>query len=459
MQKKHTMETLINYAKTYGYVFQGSEIYGGLANTWDYGPLGSELKKNIKDLFWKRFVQESPHNVGLDSSILLNPKTWEASGHTDSFADPLIDCKQCKTRHRADHLIEAHDETIMADAMDFEQMNAYIKKHEVTCPACGAKNFTDIREFNLMFKTAQGVTDEATQSIFLRPETAQGIFLDFKHVQRSARLKIPFGIVQIGKSFRNEITPGNFIFRTREFEQMELEFFIKPGEEHTWFDYWLNFSKQFLLDLGLKEENLRLHDHDEAQLSHYSNMTTDIEYHFPMGFDELWGIASRTDYDLKQHQAHANTNLEYIDSGSKERYIPYVIEPSLGVERLFLAILSDAYNEETLENNETRLHLKLHPALAPYKLAVLPLIKKHHRQRAQELYQRLAKHFPITYDEAGNIGKRYRRQDAIGTPYCLTIDHDSMEDNTYTLRDRNDMSQVRLTEDEVIAFIKEKIFF
>lgn len=459
MQKKHTMETLINYAKTYGYVFQGSEIYGGLANTWDYGPLGSELKKNLKDLFWQRFVQESPHNVGLDSSILLNPKTWEASGHTDSFADPLIDCKNCKTRHRADHLIETHDETIHADAMDFDEMNTYIKEKNVTCPNCGAKEFTDIREFNLMFKTSQGVLDDKTQDIFLRPETAQGIFLNFKNIQRSSRLKIPFGIVQIGKSFRNEITPGNFIFRTREFEQMELEFFVKPGEEETWFDYWLDFSKQFLLDLGIHPDNLRMSVHDEAQLSHYSNMTTDIQYHYPMGFDELWGIASRTDFDLKQHQEHANTNLEYIDSGNGERYLPYVIEPSLGVERLFLAILSDAYREETLANDETRIHLKLHPALAPYKLAIFPLIKKHHKEEAQRLYQTLGKHFPVTYDEAGNIGKRYRRQDAIGTPYCLTVDHDSMDDGTYTIRDRNDMSQIRLNETELIAFIKEKIQF
>ncbi len=459
MQKKHTMETLINYAKTYGYVFQGSEIYGGLANTWDYGPLGSELKKNIKDLFWKRFVQESPHNVGLDSSILLNPKTWEASGHTDSFADPLIDCKNCKTRHRADHLIEKHDETIKADAMDFAAMNGYIKDHAIPCPACGSKDFTDIREFNLMFKTSQGVLDDKTQAIFLRPETAQGIFLDFKNVQRSARLKIPFGIVQIGKSFRNEITPGNFIFRTREFEQMELEFFVKPGGEEDWFNYWLDFSKQFLLDLGLNKDNLRFSVHDESQLSHYSNMTTDIEYNYPMGFDELWGIASRTDYDLSKHQEYSNTNLEYIDSGTGERYIPYVIEPSLGVERLFLAILSDAYLEETLASNETRVHLKLHPALAPYKLAIFPLIKKHHRSEAERLYKTLAKHFPVTYDEAGNIGKRYRRQDAIGTPYCLTVDHDSMDDGTYTIRDRNDMSQIRLTETELIAFIKDKIQF
>jgi len=456
---KQTMETLINYCKNYGFVFQGSEIYGGLANTWDYGPLGVELKNNIKRLFWKRFVQESPYNVGLDSSILLNPKTWEASGHIGGFNDPLIDCKSCKTRHRADHLAEAHDDTVLADGMSNKELENYIAANKVRCPDCGAHNFTDIRQFNMMFKTSLGVLDEAAQSIYLRPETAQGIFLNFKQIQRASRLKIPFGIVQTGKSFRNEITPGNFIFRTREFEQMELEFFCKPGSEKSWFDYWKKASMQFLLDLGIAEKNLRFVDHEESQLSHYSDATTDIEYNYPFGFDELWGIASRTDFDLRSHQEHAEVNLEYFDEITKERYLPYVIEPSLGVERLFLSLLSEAYTEETLEKDETRINLKLHPALAPYKVAVLPLMKKHHREEALRLREKLAKHFMVSYDESGNIGRRYRRQDAIGTPFALTVDHDSIEDKTYTIRERDTMEQIRLSEDELIDYLTKKTAF
>ncbi len=454
-----TMEQLIIYAKQYGFVFQGSEIYGGLANTWDYGHLGVELKRNLKNLFWQRFVQESPYNVGLDSSILLNPKTWEASGHIDSFNDPLIDCKSCHARHRADHIIESHDDTILADAMTNEEMESYIETHGLTCPSCGAHNFTNIRQFNLMFKTHQGVVGDKAQEIFLRPETAQGIFLNFKNIERSGRLKLPFGIAQIGKSFRNEITPGNFIFRTREFEQMELEFFCKPGSEMEWFEYWKRASKQFLIDLGLGEDNLTMSDHDESQLSHYSNATTDIEYNYPWGFDELWGIASRTNFDLSAHQAHSEETLEYIDQEEGTRYIPYVVEPSLGVERLFLSILAEAYTTETLEGGEERLNMKFHPAVAPYKAAVLPLIKKHHREEAHAVYASLGRIAPVVYDEAGKIGKRYRRQDAIGTPYAVTIDHQTMEDGTVTVRERDTMEQFRMHKDDVPPFIQKKIKF
>ncbi len=457
--KAKSMETLINYAKNYGFVYQGSEIYGGLANTWDYGPLGVELKNNLKQAFWKRFVQESPYNVGLDSSILLNPNAWVASGHVGGFNDPLIDCKACQTRHRADHLIETYDPSVHADGMKINEMEAYIKDNHIPCPACGKHDFTTIRQFNLMFKTSQGVVDEQGLDLYLRPETAQGIFLDFKHVQRTSRLKVPFGIVQIGKSFRNEITPGNFIFRTREFEQMELEFFCKPGTEKTWFDYWKKESMQFLIDLNLHADNLTFEDHDASQLSHYSNMTTDIEYKYPFGFDELWGIASRTDYDLTQHQTHSETSLEYMDPVTNEKYIPYVVEPSLGVERLFLAVLNEAYTSETLESGEERINLNIHPALAPYKVAVLPLIKKHHKEEAEKVYRALSKHVMAVYDEAGKIGRRYRRQDAIGTPFAVTIDHDSLEDGTYTLRDKNTMEQTRLSLDEIIAHIEKRIKF
>lgn len=455
---KISMDKLTNYAKNYGFVFQGSELYGGLSNTWDYGPLGVELKNNLKNLWWRRFVQESPYNVGLDSAILMNPKTWEASGHVEQFTDPMIDCKSCKTRHRADHLVEQFDENVVADGMSSEELQAFINEHKIPCPNCGAFDYTPLRHFNLMFETSLGVIDDKQQTLYLRPETCQGIFLNFKHVVRTARVKVPFGIAQTGKSFRNEITPKNFIFRTREFEQMELEFFCKPGTEMDWFDYWKEASLQFLLDLGLKEESLRMSDHDESQLSHYSNATTDIEYDYPFGFDELWGIASRTDYDLTQHQEHSGTSLEYQDPVTNEKYIPYVIEPSLGVDRLFLAVLADAYEEEALEDGETRVHLKLHPALAPNKVAILPLIKKRHRDDALRLYKKLSKHFQIVYDESGKIGRRYRRQDAIGTPLALTVDDEGPEDG-YTIRHRDTMEQVRIKEDDLIAYIEKHVAF
>lgn len=456
---KIKMEDLVNYAKNYGFVFQGSEIYGGLANTWDYGPLGVELKNNIKQAWWKKFIQENKLNVGLDSSILLNPKTWEASGHVGGFSDPLMDCKSCNTRHRADKLIEDFDSSVNADSWTNEQMMIFIKDNNIVCPNCGKLDYTDIRQFNLMFKTSQGVVSDSESDIYMRPETAQGIFLNFKSVQRAARKKVPFGIGQIGKSFRNEITPGNFIFRTREFEQMELEFFCKPGTEMDWFNYWKNESKNFLLSLGLKEEDIVLKDHEEEQLSHYSNATTDIEFRFPWGFDELWGIASRTDYDLTQHQTHSGKSLLYMDPETNEKYLPYVIEPSLGVERLFLAILSSAYKEETLEDGETRINLQLLPAIAPYKVAILPLIKKYHKDLAIEMEQYLAKFFTVTYDEAGKIGKRYRRQDAIGTPYVVTVDDESVKNEMFTVRDRDTMEQVSLSKKELVPYLLEKLYY
>jgi glycyl-tRNA synthetase len=457
---KFNMEDLVNYAKNYGFVYQGSEIYGGLANTWDYGPLGVQLKNNIKNAWWKKFIQENNLNVGLDSSILLNPKTWEASGHVGGFSDPLTDCKSCHTRHRADKLIEdASNGEINADGWSNEQMMNYIKDHHITCPNCGALDYTEIRQFNLMFKTSQGVVSDTSSDIYLRPETAQGIFLNFKNVQRTSRKKVPFGIGQIGKSFRNEITPGNFIFRVREFEQMELEFFCKPGTELEWFSYWKQQASDFLLSLGLKEEDIRLRDHDVEQLSHYSNATTDIEYKFPWGFDELWGIASRTDYDLTQHQNHSGQNLTYLDPDTNEKYLPYVIEPSLGVERLFLAVMASSYKEETLENGETRINMMFAPHLAPYKVAVLPLIKKYHKEKADEMVAFLSKLFTVTYDDSGKIGKRYRRQDAIGTPYVLTVDDNSLNDDMFTLRDRDTMEQITLHKDELLSYLTNKLFY
>jgi len=454
------MEDLVNYAKNYGFVYQGSEIYGGLANTWDYGPLGVELKNNIKNAWWKKFIQENNLNVGLDSSILLNPKTWEASGHIGGFSDPLTDCKKCNTRHRADKLIENFsDNSIIADGWTNEAMMEYIKTNKIVCPNCGELDYTEIRQFNLMFKTSQGVVSGANNDLYLRPETAQGIFLNFKNIQRTSRKKIPFGIGQIGKSFRNEITPGNFIFRTREFEQMELEFFTKPGDEMKWFNYWKNQSYEFLLSLGLKAENIRLRDHSWEQLSHYSNATTDIEYKFAWGFDELWGIASRTDYDLRQHQDHSKQSLMYLDPITNEKYLPYVIEPSLGVERLFLAILSEAYTIEKLENDEDRINLKLLPSLAPYKIAVFPLIKKYHKELADEMVAYLSKFFTITYDDSGNIGRRYRRQDAIGTPFALTIDDLAVKENKFTIRDRDTMKQIILTKEELVPYLMEKLYY
>ena len=456
--EKLTMEKLVAFCKQYGYVFQGSEIYGGLANTWDYGSLGVLLKNNIKNAWMKKFIQEDINCVGLDSAILMNPKTWEASGHIATFSDPLIDCKKCKTRHRADKLVEA-DGVEDAGGMNHEELMNYIKEHNITCPNCGALDYTDIREFNLMFKTFQGVTEDAKNTVYLRPETAQGIFVDFLNVQRSMRLKVPFGIGQVGKSFRNEITPGNFIFRVREFEQMEMEFFCKPGDELKWHQYYKDYCYNFLLSLGIKKENLRLRDHSKEELSFYSNATTDIEYKFPFGFGELWGIASRTDYDLTQHQRVSGVSQAYLDPETNEKYIPYVIEPSVGVDRMFLTVLCDAYEEEILDNNETREVLHLHPYLAPYKVAVLPLAKKYHSEKAHEVWKNLASKFSCSYDEAGSIGKRYRRCDAIGTPFAITIDDETINNNTVTVRDRDTMEQVVVKLDELENYIKERIEF
>ena len=456
------MEKLVSLCKGRGYVYPGSEIYGGLANSWDYGPLGVELKQNIKNAWRKKFIQENKYNVGLDAAILMNPETWVASGHVGGFSDPLIDCKECKTRHRADKLIEEwmHENNCeeVVDGWPDEKMIGYMKEHHIVCPNCGKENFTDIRKFNLMFKTFQGVTEDAKAEIYLRPETAQGIFVNFKNVQRTTRRKVPMGIAQIGKSFRNEITPGNFIFRIREFEQMELEFFCKPGTELEWHKYWKDFCKNWLLNLGIKEENIRLRDHSKEELSHYSNATTDIEFTFPFGWGELWGIASRTDFDLRRHMEHSKQDLSYLDPETNEKYIPYVIEPSLGCDRVALAFLCNAYDEEEIAEGDVRTVLHLHPALAPYKVAVLPLSKKL-SDKATEVYEMLSKKFMCDYDEAGSIGKRYRREDEIGTPYCVTIDFDTLEDNQVTVRDRDTMEQVRLPIDELEAWIQEKIEF
>ena len=459
LNTEKTMEKIVALCKNRGFVYSGSEIYGGLANTWDYGPLGVELKSNIKKAWWKRFVQETPYNVGLDSAILMNPETWIASGHLGGFSDPLMDCKACKTRHRADNLIENFDGTNVAGWTN-QQMMDYIREKAIVCPECGKSDFTDIRQFNLMFKTFQGVTEDSKSELYLRPETAQGIFVNFANIQRTSRKKVPFGVGQIGKSFRNEITPGNFIFRVREFEQMELEFFCKPGTDLEWFGYWRSYCKNFLLDLGIKEENLRLRDHDPEELSFYSKATTDFEYLFPFGWGELWGIADRTDYDLTQHQNHSGKSLEYFDPEDNSKYIPYVIEPSLGVERLFLSIVTEAYDEEGIdaEKNDTRTVMHLHPALAPVKACVLPLVKKL-KDPAIELYGRLAKKFAVEYDESGAIGKRYRRQDEIGTPICITYDFDSLEDGCVTVRDRDTMAQERIKIDELEAYIEKKLEF
>ena len=458
--EKITMDDLVNYSKQYGFVFQGSEIYGGLANSFDFGPLGTELKNNIKKAWMKKFVEEDINNVKLDSAILMNPKVWEASGHLSTFADPLIDCRECKSRYRADKLIEDYTKgAITGDGMSNEELINYINEHKIVCPKCGKLNYTDIRQFNLMFKTFQGVTEDSKNTIYLRPETAQGIFTNFMNVQRSMRLKVPFGIGQIGKSFRNEITPGNFIFRVREFEQMELEFFCKPGTELEWFNYYKNACFNFLLSLGIKKENLRMRDHSKEELCFYSNATTDIEYNFPFGFGELWGIASRTDYDLKQHTKFSGENLSYLDPETNERYVPYVIEPSLGVERLFLTVLTDAYTKEDLENGEVREVLKIHPFLAPFKACILPLIKKNHSSKAMEVYKILCSHFMVNYDESGNIGKRYRRSDAIGTPFAITIDDNTINNNTVTVRDRDTMKQEVVNIDDLANYIEEKIKF
>ena len=456
------METIVRLCKSRGYVYPGSEIYGGLANTWDYGPLGVELKNNVKAAWRKKFIQENKNIVGLDAAILMNPETWVASGHVSGFSDPLLDCKECKTRHRADKLIEsyAHEkgEDIVADGWTDEQMLKYINDHKIVCPKCGKLNYTDIRKFNLMFKTFQGVTEDSTSTVYLRPETAQGIFVDFKNVMRTTRKKIPMGIAQIGKAFRNEITPGNFTFRTREFEQMELEFFCKPGTDLEWFEYWRKFCKNWLLELGMKEENIRLRDHSPEELVFYSTGTTDIEFAFPFGWGELWGIADRTDYDLTAHQTHSKEDMSYLDPETNEKYIPYVIEPSVGADRVTLAFLCNAYEEQELGEGDTRIVLHLHPALAPYKAAILPLSKKLN-DKADEVFQTLAKAFPVDYDDAGSIGKRYRRQDEIGTPYCITVDFDTLEDNQVTVIDRDTMEQIRIPIDQVEKYISEKIAF
>ena len=452
-----TMEMLVNYCKQYGYIFQGSEIYGGLSNTWDYGSLGVELKNNVRKMWWKKFIQENPYNYGLDSAILMNPEVWVASGHVASFADPLIDCKRCKTRHRADKLIEEFtDGAETGDGWDAEKLENYIKDKHIICPNCGACDFTPIRQFNLLFETHQGVTEDTKSKVYLRGETAQGIFVNFLNVQRSMRAKVPFGIGQTGKSFRNEITPGNFTFRTREFEQMELEFFCKPGTDLEWFGYYKSFCLEFLKDLGINKDNLRYRDHEKEELSFYSKATTDIEYKYPMGWGELWGIADRTDYDLSVHQEHSKQDLRYLDPVTNEKYLPYVIEPSVGLDRLVLALLSDAYKEEVLEN-ETRLVLKINPALAPLKVTILPLIKKHHSEKAMEIYGDLAKDFMCTYDEAGSIGKRYRRSDAVGTPLCVTIDDETLNNNTVTVRDRDTMEQITMDLNDLKAYIHERV--
>ena len=453
-----TMEKIVALCKGRGFVYAGSEIYGGLSNSWDFGPLGVEFKNNVKRAWWQKFVQENPYNGGLDSAIIMNPQIWVASGHVGGFSDPLMDCKDCKTRHRADKLIE--DTGVNPAGWSFEEMSKYIEDNGIVCPDCGGKNFTDIRKFNLMFKTFQGVTEDAKNELYLRPETAQGIFVNFQNVQRTTRRKVPFGVCQIGKSFRNEITPGNFIFRTREFEQMELEFFCKPGTELEWFAYWKNYCHKWLLSLGIKEENLRLRDHEQEELSHYSNATTDFEFLFPFGWGELWGVASRTDFDLTQHQNTSGKGLEYFDQTTNEKYLPYVIEPSLGADRVTLAFLCDAYDEEVVdeEKGDTRVVLRFHPALAPIKAAVLPLSKKLN-EKAEEVYAMLSKRFMVEFDDAGSIGKRYRRQDEIGTPFCITYDFDSIEDGCVTIRDRDTMAQERIAIDKLCEYIQEKITF
>ena len=465
MQNEKTMEKIVALCKGRGFVFPGSEVYGGLANTWDYGPLGVELKNNVKRAWWKKFVQENKYNVGLDSAILMNPQVWVASGHVATFNDPLIDCKSCKMRHRADKLVEEwHFENnitdVVVEAMDNEALVAYIREKEIPCPHCGKVDYTEIRKFNLMFKTFQGVNEDTAAQIYLRPETAQGIFVNFKNTQRTTRKKIPFGVAQIGKSFRNEITPGNFTFRTREFEQMELEFFCKPGTDLEWFEYWRTFCHNWLLSLAMKPENIRLRDHEKEELSHYSNATTDFEFLFPFGWGELWGVADRTDFDLKAHQTTSGENMEYFDQETGEKFIPYVIEPSLGADRVVLAFLCDAYDEEVVdaEKNDTRVVLRLHPTLAPYKCAVLPLSKKL-SEKAEEIYSQLLGVMMVDFDESGSIGKRYRRQDEIGTPYCITVDFDTLEDNCVTVRERDSMEQERVSLDALEAYISERIKF
>lgn len=463
MAFEKTMDKVVALAKNRGFVFPGSEIYGGLANAWDYGPLGVEFKNNIKRAWWKKFVQESPYNVGVDCAILMNSQVWVASGHVGGFSDPLMDCKECKARYRADKLVEDHMtaqgvEKASADGWTNEQLKDYIEKNNIVCPKCGKHNFTDIRKFNLMYKTYQGVTEDAKSEIYLRPETAQGIFVNFKNVQRTTRKKVPFGIAQIGKSFRNEITPGNFIFRIREFEQMELEFFCKPGTDLEWFNYWKDYCWKFLLSLGIKEDTLRFRDHAKEELSFYSKATSDIEFLFPFGWGELWGIADRTDYDLNNHIKQSGQDLSYLDPATNEKYVPYVVEPSLGADRVTLAFLCDAYDEQELEGGDARTVLHLHPELAPFKAAILPLSKKL-SEKATEVYTNLSKYYRVDYDETGSIGKRYRREDEIGTPYCITIDFDTLEDYSVTVRDRDTMEQIRISIDKLPEFIKGKLEF
>lgn len=462
MQFEKTMEKVVALCKNRGFIYQGSEIYDGLANTWDYGPLGVEFKNNVKRAWWKKFIQENPYNVGVDCAILMNPQVWVASGHVGGFSDPLIDCKQCKTRHRADKLIEDFNKDnnieMAVDGMANDAMTNYLKEKNIPCPGCGGHDFTEIRKFNLMFKTFQGVTEDSKNEIYLRPETAQGIFVNFKNVQRTTRKKIPFGIGQIGKSFRNEITPGNFTFRTREFEQMELEFFCEPGTDLDWFYYWKDFCKNWLLNLGIEEENIKMRDHAKEELSHYSKATTDIEFKFPFGWGELWGIADRTDFDLKQHMEHAKEDLSYFDPNKNEKYVPYCVEPSLGADRVALAFLCDAYDEEEVAEGDVRTVLRLHPALAPVKVAVLPLSKKL-SEEAFKVYEALCKEYVCEFDDAGSIGKRYRRQDEIGTPFCITFDFDSLEDSCVTIRERDTMQQVRLPIKDLSDYFKGKICF
>lgn len=463
MAVEKTMDKIVALCKSRGFVFPGSDIYGGLANSWDYGPLGVEFKNNVKKAWWKKFVQESPYNVGVDCAILMNPQVWVASGHVGGFSDPLMDCKECKARFRADKLVEDHmtengAEVASADGWTNEQLMDYITKNNIVCPKCGKLNYTEIRKFNLMFKTFQGITEDSSSEIYLRPETAQGIFVNFKNVQRSSRKKVPFGIAQIGKSFRNEITPGNFTFRTREFEQMELEFFCKPGTDLEWFGYWKDYCWNFLMSLGVNKENLRVRDHGQEELSFYSNATSDIEYLFPFGWGELWGIADRTDYDLNKHAEHSGVDMTYMDPTTNEKYVPYVIEPSLGADRVTLAFLIDAYDEEELEGGDVRTVLHLHPALAPYKAAVLPLSKKL-SEKADEVYSLLAKNFNIEYDETGSIGKRYRRQDEIGTPFCITVDFETENDGCVTIRHRDSMTQERVKIEELNDFIAKSLEF
>ena len=458
--EKLTMEKIVNYAKQYGFIFQGSEIYGGLANSWDYGPLGREIKENIKKAWWQRFIQEEKNSYGLDAAIIMNPNVWVASGHVTSFTDPLIDCKSCKSRHRADKLIEDFTEgKETGDGWDNKKLEAFINDNKIVCPKCGKSDFTGIRQFNLLFETQMGVTEDSSSKVYLRGETAQGIFVNFNNVLRSQRAKVPFGIGQIGKAFRNEITPGNFIFRTREFEQMEYEFFCKPDTDLEWHKYWKQKCLDFLKDLGLKEENLRYRDHDPEELAFYSKATTDIEYLYPMGWGELWGIADRTDYDLSVHEEHSKTELKYLDPETNEKYIPYVIEPSVGVDRLLLAVICNSYEEEELEGGDTREVLKIAPSLAPYKVCVLPLAKKYHSEKANEVFELLSKKFMTSYDESGSIGKRYRRCDAIGTPWCITVDDETINNGTVTVRDRDTMEQITLKLEDVVNYIEERIKF